>query len=313
MLVGRLLIGGTIVTGGVTNRTRSDSITAVDTRIVTYTQYDPVQLALTALVSSDQDVNGTTCGIRVTRAGQVYEIKSGTSFIAQNSGTEWCDATSSTIGDVYQVNMAKLSGDNPYFTSDDIDTWLTINTTREWQWVRTTSGSTQVCSYVLAIRKIADTTKVASTTVYIWGDVNNPPPAETIQLTGTSSVPNTNSIAGSAPDAGWQFNANGTITRLRSSGDTVVASWCDTTPVGTYWIRCTSDYFEGDGGFTSGNMTLGTWNLLESNRKVGEIDDPAGTGPTIFRFKAEISNVGSDTGIQDTGYYQSTVENEDAP
>jgi hypothetical protein len=98
---------------------------------------------------SSNEADPSLAGIRVLRNGTVEEIIDAT-WTAQNSGVEWLDDNSATIGDSYEVFLSG-SGDTP--SGPGLSTWHTINATREW--LLEASGGSESFSGTIQIREIA--------------------------------------------------------------------------------------------------------------------------------------------------------------
>lgn len=109
------------------------------------------------LSSSDADASSpyfSNPGIRLLRNGNIEEWN-GSSWIAQNSTTDWCDENSdSTVGDGFECKMVKTSGNKNVGLADD--TWFTISTTRTFQISSTLEGTFNY-NGTLHVREIADT------------------------------------------------------------------------------------------------------------------------------------------------------------
>lgn len=123
-------------------------------------------LALTALSSDNSDDVGTvTSGIQFRQNGNVYE-RGASSYIAQNSGTEWTDETG-TPGDLAEAKLDTTSGTAPTFTGGwSENVYDTIDNTLQAQHTRSTNGTTSG-SGTAYCREIANTANNVTATFLI--------------------------------------------------------------------------------------------------------------------------------------------------
>lgn len=125
-------------------------------------------LALTALSSSDSDFTApfdSTAGVRVNTNGDVEELSSGGSWIAQNSGTEWIDGFTTSSASDYEVQLTKSTGTDPT-SGPTLATYHTISSIRTWQWASTIEES-YTFTGTMTIREIANTANSVSASVTI--------------------------------------------------------------------------------------------------------------------------------------------------
>lgn len=132
--------------------------------------------------------------------------------------------------------------------------------------------------------------------------------AEVITLSGTAGAPNTTiDNAGSAPasaEAGFLFLTTGGVTAHRFiTGDAAFQAgteWCNQAPVGSYWIRFTSNTG------TDPSIAMNTWLALTTQR---DCVWQAGTAAETVTgsVKVEIASDSGGATIVATGYYGGTA------
>lgn len=101
-------------------------------------------LTLNTLSASDSDTVAATAGIRFQRNSDVEEGSAGI-WTPQNSGTEWIDDPSTTVGDDYEAKHDHTSGTSPTYTggtwADNV--WNQIDEQLQAQLTRFVVGTSQ--------------------------------------------------------------------------------------------------------------------------------------------------------------------------
>lgn len=123
-------------------------------------------LTLNNLSSSDSDGSppySSSGGIRINGLN-IQELVGGSSWVSQNSGTEWVDLTGSA-GD-YEAYLTKTGGGLPSPGPAALDTWISCDTNPSWSVTKTSFGLAS-WSGTLTIREKADTGNSVSASVSI--------------------------------------------------------------------------------------------------------------------------------------------------
>jgi len=103
-----------------------------------------------------------TAGISVTRAGILQRLEGGSSF--QLGANYWMESTgrTATVGDLYEVRALFVSGDALYVGSDLTNTWLQINTIRQWYIQSASKFVFHDTNITIQVREIANPSNITN-------------------------------------------------------------------------------------------------------------------------------------------------------